>query len=177
MTKFKIRTQDKSVTLEEYKQANKNPIYIVLDNLRSAMNVGSIFRTADTILAQEILLCGTSVTPTNPKLQKTAMGAEKFVDWKYFKYTYEAIQYLKELGVKIYAIETTSISKNIFTMEKLDLPLAFVFGNEALGIEPEIIGMCDEVLEIPLQGFKNSLNVSNAAAIVLFETIRKMNLF
>ncbi len=170
----KIRTFDKFFI--EKNSLPTNDIYLVLDNLRSAYNVGNIIRTADAIRVNKILLCGTTPTPDNPKVQKTAMGAEKYVDWIYYKYTEDAINFLKEKKVDIYALETTRISKNLFEYDDIKLPSAFIFGNEALGIASHILIQTKAVLEIPVYGYKNSLNVSNTTAILLYEIARKLGI-
>lgn len=173
MNPFEIRNRDKVLLKEEYDKKEKNEIYLVLDNLRSAFNVGSIIRTADTLRIKQILLCGTTPDVTNEKIKKTSMEADEFVDTKYFKSTELAIKYLKEQSIDIYALETTSVSKNLYSMNIHKNPSAFIFGNEAMGISEHILMQVKEIIEVPVFGFKNSLNVSNTTGIVLFEIMRQ----
>ncbi|MBX3162895.1 MAG: RNA methyltransferase [Bacteroidetes bacterium] len=162
------------LTLEEFKSSQKQPIVLVLDNVRSLNNVGSAFRTADAFLIEEILLCGVTGTPPNKEIEKTALGATTSVKWQYFKTTLEALQYLKEKNYSVYAIEQAenSIALNKFTTQKNERT-AFVFGNEVYGVEQEVINTCQAVVEIPQIGTKHSLNISVSLGIVLWEVVRK----
>lgn len=170
---IKIRNCDNFAVANRYDKIQKSGIYIVLDNLRSVFNTGCIFRLADIVGANEVILCGTTATPENEKMKKTAMGTQSVVNWKYFANTQEAIEYLKQKNIPLYAFETTPISTNLFEMEFLPEPMAFMFGNEALGISEHILVQADTIVELPVMGFKNSLNVSTAAAISLYEVLRK----
>ncbi|OPX28578.1 MAG: hypothetical protein B1H06_02980 [Candidatus Cloacimonas sp. 4484_143] len=154
------------------KTRTKQPLYLILDNLRSSFNVGSIFRTAECFGVKEILLCGYTATPENPKVIKTAMGTTEFVSWQHFPSTEEAIIFLKEKGVTVFALETTTKAKNI---AKIIFPKssALLLGNEALGISKEILDLADDVVSIPLNGWKNSLNVGVTAAIACYEVSRQ----
>ncbi len=173
MNPFEIRNRDKQLLKSEYDKKEKNDIYIVLDNLRSAFNVGSIIRTADTLRIKKILLCGTTPDVSNEKIKKTSMEADEYLDTEYFKTTEDALKYLKDNNIDIYALETTSVSKNLYTMNLPKKPSAFIFGNEAMGIAEHTLMQAKEIIEVPVFGFKNSLNVSNTAGIVLFEVMRQ----
>ncbi len=154
------------------KQKKQQPLYLILDNLRSSFNVGSIFRTAECFGVKQILLCGYTATPENEKVQKTAMGTTEFVDWQHFKKTEKAIQFLREKNITIFALETTSKAK-IISSTMFTKPAALLLGNEALGIAKEILKLADEVVKIPLSGWKNSLNVGVTAAIACYEITRQ----
>ncbi len=161
-------------SVEEFKQANKNPIVLVLDNIRSLNNVGSAFRTADAFLLEAVCLCGVTGTPPNPEIHKTALGATDTVNWKHYKTTLECIEDLKRSGYTICSIEQAERATmlNDFTTEK-DKKYALVFGNEVYGVEQEVINKSDQVIEIPQFGSKHSLNVSVTIGIVCWELVRK----
>ena len=164
-------------SVEDFKMANKRPIVVVMDNIRSMHNVGSVFRTADGFLIDGICLCGFTPQPPHRDIHKTALGATETVDWLFYEQTTEAVTALKERGYKVYAIEQTegSISLEQFKEQYPNVKdefLAFVFGNEVDGVSEEVIAACDGVIEIPQWGMKHSLNISVAAAIVLWEFVR-----
>jgi tRNA G18 (ribose-2'-O)-methylase SpoU len=168
-------------SVSDFKLANKKPIVVVMDNIRSMHNVGSVFRTADAFLISGICLCGFTPQPPHRDIHKTALGATESVDWLYYEQTSEAILALKEQGYKVFAIEQTqgSISLENFKSyinEKSNIgsnnSLAFVFGNEVEGVSDEVLAICDGAVEIPQYGMKHSLNISIAAAIVLWEMVR-----
>ncbi len=165
-------------SLEEFKTSNKTPIIVVLDNVRSLNNIGSIFRTADAFLIEAIYLCGICATPPHKEIHKTALGAEDSVQWKYFTDTAEAISLLKEKEYILIAIEQT---ENSVSLEKFPIDhnknYALVFGNEVKGIQQEIINSCGRSVEIPQFGTKHSFNVSVSAGIVLWEWYRKIALY
>lgn len=159
-------------TVEEFKQAEKMPIIAVLENIRSAYNVGSVFRTADAFLLEGIYICGYTAHPPHKEIKKTALGADESVHWKHFKNSAEALEELRNNGYKIYAIEQV---KGSILLNKFSLPnekTAVVFGNEVSGVEQATIAKCDGCIEIPQLGMKHSLNISVAAGIVLWELIR-----
>ena len=160
-------------SVSEFRQSDKIPVVVVLENIRSAYNVGSVFRTADAFLLDGIYICGYSAFPPHKEIKKTALGAEETVHWKHFKTSKEAIEELKKEGYKIFAVEQAagSIKLNQFTdtAEKL----AVVFGNEVTGVEQSTIELSDGCIEIPQLGMKHSLNISVAAGIVLWEIIRR----
>ncbi len=164
-------------SVADFKMANKKPIVVVMDNIRSMHNVGSVFRTSDGFLIDGICLCGFTPQPPHRDIHKTALGATETVDWVYYENTPNAVNDLKHRGYKVYAIEQTegSISLGKFKELNPDLaafPMAFVFGNEVDGVDEEVISICDGVIEIPQWGMKHSLNISVAAAIVLWEFVR-----
>lgn len=160
-------------SVEEFKQSHKIPIIVVLENVRSAYNVGSVFRTADAFLLEGIYICGYTAYPPHKEIKKTALGAEETVRWQYYKNTADAIEKLKEEGYKVYAIEQAENSLVLqtvsFTPEE---KVAVVLGNEVTGVEQTTIEKCDACIEIPQLGMKHSLNVSVAAGVVLWELIR-----
>jgi tRNA G18 (ribose-2'-O)-methylase SpoU len=163
-------------SVEEFKTSKKLPVIIVLDNVRSLLNVGSIFRTADAFSIEAIYLCGITGTPPNKEIQKTALGATDSVSWKYFKNTSDAITELKKSDYYIYAVEQVkdSIKLNQFQLNEKHRKLAFVFGNEVNGVDDTVLQLCDTALEIPQTGTKHSLNVSVSAGIILWETFRQL---
>lgn len=162
------------ISAEEMKSVEKNPVTIVLDNIRSLNNIGSVFRTADAFLMEQIYLCGITATPPHRDIQKTALGATETVNWKHFSTTLEAIEQLKLQGYKIAAIEQTENSTflNEFNINK-DEKWALVFGNEVSGVDQEVINCCDVVVEIPQFGSKHSLNISVSAGVVLWEMLKQ----
>lgn len=159
-------------SVEEFKQADKMPIIAVLENIRSAYNVGSVFRTADAFLLEGIYICGYTAFPPHKEIKKTALGAEDTVHWRHFKNIKEAIEELRANGYKIYAVEqaTNSIKLNEYT--DANEKIAVIFGNEVTGMEQGTIALCDGCIEIPQLGMKHSLNISVAAGIVLWEIVR-----
>ena len=175
-TRFEIRNRDSPLSIEEYECQEKFPIHLVLDNLRSAFNVGSLFRTADTARISRILTCGYTAHPPHPRLEKTALGTLSYVGTEHFATTAAAVESLKGQRIPVYALETTSQSKSYVDV-RFPRPLGLVLGNEALGVDREIIDLCDEVVEIPMFGFKNSLNVASACSVVLFEILRQWGAF
>lgn len=149
-------------------------ITIVLDRLRSAYNTGNIFRIADAVGAREIITCGYTPSPPHPKLEKTAMGAEKYVRCRHFETSLQAVESLRIEGYKmILAVETGDNSVNAW-QQKYDFPLALIFGNEALGIEHGTINACDGIIGLPMFGKKISINVGNCAAAVLYSVLSKI---
>lgn len=152
--------------------ANKIPVYLILDNIRSAFNVGSIFRAAECVGASEILLCGYTATPNDPSVEKTALGTEKWIKFQNLRKTGEALDYVKNLGAQVIGLETSNKSKDLFNMD-LKKPTAFLLGNERFGLDAELLKSCDHIAAIPMFGHKNSLNVANATSIALFETRRQ----
>ena len=157
-------------TVEEFKQAEKNPVIAVLDNIRSMHNVGSVFRTADAFLIEAICLCGYTPQPPHRDIHKTALGATETVDWLYYPQAADAVLELKQRGYKVYAVEQAEGS---ILLGQLAVPagekIAVVFGNEVEGVQGELLKLCDGCIEIPQFGMKHSLNISVAAGIVLWE--------
>jgi len=158
---------------QDFRQAQKTPLTLVLDNVRSLNNVGSAFRTADAFLIKEICLCGVTGQPPNKEIEKTALGATQTVTWKHFASTLEVINDLKEKGVRVLAVEQTDKSTMLNQFEWDGQPTALVFGNEVYGVEQEVINACEGSLEIPQSGSKHSLNISVSVGIVLWELLRR----
>jgi 23S rRNA (guanosine2251-2'-O)-methyltransferase len=159
---------------QEFQKSEKFQLVIVLDNVRSMMNIGSVFRTADAFLLESILLCGITATPPHREIQKTALGATDSVHWEYFEDTTAAITMLKSKGYKVLAIEQAQCSHNLkdFFPEK-NQPYALVFGNEVKGVGEEALALCDAGIEIPQFGTKHSLNVAVSAGIVIWDFFSK----
>ncbi|MDR2910516.1 MAG: RNA methyltransferase [Bacteroidales bacterium] len=163
------------LTVEEYKNTKKNPIIVVLDNIRSCNNIGSVFRTSDALLVEKIYLCGITATPPNAEIHKTALDAEKSVEWGYFEKTEYAVTELKNNGYTVFAVEQVenSISLPDFDPAKFE-KIAIVFGNEVKGVHQKIINICHGSIEIPQYGTKHSFNVSVCAGIVLWDLFLKI---
>ena len=156
-------------TVEEFKQAEKFPVVIVLDNIRSQNNIGSAFRTGDAFRIESIYLCGITATPPHREIHKTALGAENTVDWKYFDTTIDAIKLLKEQGFKIVAVEQAAQSILLQNFEPgVTEKLALVFGNEVDGVDDLIMEIADYCVEIPQFGTKHSLNITVSLGIVIW---------
>ena len=192
----KLRTIEMNrLTLEEFKEAEKLPLIVVLDDVRSLYNVGSVFRSCDAFRVEGVYLCGITATPPNAEIHKTALGGEDSVDWEYFKTTEEAVEKLKEKGYFVYSIEqvegTTKLQnlpdahQKIFRQpseqekqENSSLPkgYAVIFGNEVKGVKQNVVDMSDGCLEIPQFGTKHSLNVSVTAGIVVWEFAKLLKL-
>ncbi|MDZ4844982.1 MAG: RNA methyltransferase [Chitinophagales bacterium] len=158
------------LTKDEFIQSDKTPVLIVLDNVRSLYNVGSVFRTADAFRVEAIYLCGITATPPHREIHKTALGADETVAWKYFKTVEEAIAELKAQGWKIAAIEQAegSIALDKFSVEK-NTKIALVFGNELGGVSNAVMKSADACIEIPQTGTKHSLNISVSVGVVVWE--------
>ena len=171
----KLRTHELNrLNADQYQKAEKSPIVVILDNIRSCNNIGSIFRTSDALLIDSVYLCGITAQPPHRDIHKTALDAEKTVRWKYFKHSEEAVIRLKEDGYKVYAIEQTekSIKLPDFCPAKGER-LALIFGNEVKGVQQKIVDLCDGAIEIPQFGMKHSFNVSVSAGIVLWDIFAK----
>jgi 23S rRNA (guanosine2251-2'-O)-methyltransferase len=162
-------------TVQEFQQAEKNRIIVVLENIRSMQNVGSVFRTADAFLIEAIYLIGYTPQPPHRDIHKTALGATETVQWNYFNTTAEAMNLLKAEGYKVYGIEQVENSISLEQFQRnADDKVALIFGNEATGVEQETLAQCDGCIEIPQLGMKHSLNISVAAGVVLWEMVRTM---
>ena len=174
MRKLKNSELDR-LSVDEYKETEKTPITVVLDNVRSCNNIGSVFRTSDALLIEKIILCGITATPPNKDIHKTALDAEKSVPWEYFEETEAAVNQLKENGYRVYAVEQVenSISLPDFIPEK-NQKLALVFGNEVKGVQQSVVNCCDGAIEIPQYGTKHSFNISVSAGIVLWDLVYKV---
>jgi tRNA G18 (ribose-2'-O)-methylase SpoU len=157
-------------SIEQFRESEKSPFIIVLDNVRSHSNVGSIFRTADAFLTESVYLCGITATPPHREIQKTALGASESVPWKYFKKTEEAIEELRDKGYRIIGIEQTEGSTELQDVKIIQgEKYSLVFGHEVNGVDQDIINMCDQCVEIPQFGTKHSFNIAISAGIVLWE--------
>ena len=165
-------------TVEQFRKTEKAPFIIILDNVRSQSNVGSIFRTADAFLTEAIYLCGITSQPPHREIQKTALGATESVTWKYFPDTSVALAELKVKGYKLIAIEQVegSIALQDLQIDK-DQKYAFVFGHEVNGVDQEIVNSCDLCVEIPQFGTKHSFNIAISEGIVLWEVSKKIESF
>lgn len=163
------------LTTDEFKEQPKLPLVIVLDNVRSHLNVGSVFRTADAFLVEAIYLCGITGTPPHRDIYKTALGATETVNWKHFETTLQAVNELKQNGYTIIAIEQAegATMLNEFKPEP-NLKYAVVFGNEVEGVEQAVVSASDVVAEIPQYGTKHSLNISVSVGIVVWDVVQKM---
>jgi len=174
MRKLKNSELDR-LSVEEYKETEKTPITVVLDNIRSCNNIGSVFRTSDALLIEKVMLCGITATPPNTEIHKTALDAEKSVPWEYFETTEQAVNLLKERGYLIFAVEQveSSIMLPDFTPETAT-KYALVFGNEVKGVQQSVVDLCDGAIEIPQYGTKHSFNISVSAGIVLWDLVHKI---
>ena len=159
------------IDVKSFKSIKKTPLIVVLDNIRSLNNIGSIFRTCDAFLVSKIYLCGITAKPPNRKINKTALGSTESVEWEYFKSTIKLIEKLKSEGVKIWSIEQVERAQKLNYIEKIDSKLkhAIVFGNEIKGVDQKIIDISENTIEINQYGTKHSLNVSVAAGIVIWK--------
>lgn len=174
MRKLKNSELDR-LSVDEYKEMEKTPITVVLDNIRSCNNIGSVFRTSDALLIEKVVLCGITATPPNKDIHKTALDAEKSVPWEYFEETEVAVKNLKETGYRVWAVEqvVNSVLLPDFTPEK-DQKLALVFGNEVKGVKQSVVDLCHGAIEIPQYGTKHSFNISVSAGIVLWDLVYKL---
>lgn len=174
--KVKKITELERITVEEFRAVKKTPLVIVLDNIRSLNNVGSVFRTSDAFLIESLYLCGITACPPNAEIHKTALGAEDSVDWHYLENTNEAIDILKGQGFVICAVEQ---AKGSIMLDHLEVDssrkYAIVLGNEVNGVQQAVVDNCDCCIEIPQYGTKHSLNVSVATGIVVWEIFRQIN--
>ena len=163
------------LSVDEFKVADKIPVVVVLDHVRSCNNVGSIFRTSDALLIEKIYLCGITATPPDKEIHKTALGSENTVDWEYFGTTQEIIEILKNKGYTMIAIEQVEGSIELQDyVPSTDEKLALIFGNEVKGVQQEVVNLCDKTIEIPQFGTKHSFNISVSAGIVLWEIFKKV---
>lgn len=174
----KLRNDElERLSAEEFKRAHKLKITVILDNVRSQHNIGSVFRTADSFFIERIILCGICAVPPTPEIHKSALGAEFSVDWQYYKNTSEAVAALKEEGYIIISVEQAENSVMLHNFEPdPDKKYALVFGNEVKGVSQDVVDMSDTVLEIPQFGTKHSLNISVSAGAVLWECCKKLKL-
>jgi tRNA G18 (ribose-2'-O)-methylase SpoU len=175
MRKLKV-TELRRLSLAQYKDSPKLPLVVVLDNVRSLYNIGSVFRTCDAFRVEALCLCGITACPPHPEIHKTALGAEDAVDWTYFQHTAEALQTLKSNGYILCAVEQAQGSAMLHTfMPGKENKYALIFGNEVKGVQQTVVDLCDHCLEIPQYGTKHSLNVSVSAGIVLWDLFTKLD--
>ena len=164
------------LSAEDYKTIEKTPLVLILDNVRSALNVGSAFRTADAFALHSIALCGISAQPPHREILKTALGAEQSVDWVYFEDTVSAVKYYKNNGFRICAVEQAEGSIMLQDFVWNEKPISIVFGNEVDGVSDDVLQLSDACIEIPQFGTKHSLNISVSMGIVIWELFRKLKL-
>ncbi len=173
MKKLSMEELDR-LSVSQFREIDKIPVVVVLDNIRSQHNIGSVFRTADAFRIESIHLCGITATPPNREIQKTALGATESVNWKYYSTTMESLIELKKQGYSIIAIEQADESKPINDFKpQIFNKMALVFGNEVYGVQDEVMSICDDCIEIPQYGTKHSLNVSVSAGIVIWDVYNK----
>lgn len=174
MRKLKI-TDLHRLTVEEFHKVKKLPLIVVLDDIRSMHNIGSVFRTSDAFLVDKIYLCGITATPPNAEIHKTALGAEDTVEWKYFESTIDAVNELHKYGFTVISIEQVEGSTMLDKVKlDSDKKYAVIMGNEVKGVKQEVVNICDGCIEIPQYGTKHSLNVSVTTGIILWELASKM---
>ena len=171
----KLKNKDlQRINIEEFKNIEKTPITIVLDNIRSALNVGSVFRTSDAFLIENIILCGITATPPNKEIRKAALGASDSVNWEFEEDTINAVSKLKNKGYHIMGIEQAEKSSKLNNFTLPNKPIAIIMGNEVKGVAQNVIDICDEVMEIPQFGTKHSLNIAVTTGIVVWELWKKL---
>ncbi len=172
----KLRNKELNrLTLEEFKKIEKTPVIVILDNVRSLNNVGSVFRTSDALCLQEIYLCGITPVPPHNDIHKTALGAEDSMAWSYFNDTIEAMDLLKDKGYKVYCVEQAEGSISLVNFKPVNNEkIALIFGNEVKGVQQKAINNSDGCIEIPQFGTKHSFNISVSAGIVLWEATKHM---
>jgi 23S rRNA (guanosine2251-2'-O)-methyltransferase len=174
MRKLEV-TELNRITTEEYKNAKKLPLVVVLDNVRSMYNVGSVFRTADAFRIEKICLCGITSTPPHSEIHKTALGAEMSVDWQSYPDAIQAVEELKKQGYYVFSIEQVEGSVKLPELElEKDTKYAVVLGNEVKGVDQKVVDISDGCIEIPQYGTKHSLNVSVTAGIIMWTFLEKM---
>lgn len=161
------------ITVEEYKKAEKTALTVVLDNVRSLNNIGSVFRTADAFRVERLCLCGITATPPHRDIHKTALGAEDSVDWTYCEATVQCVEQLKAQGYRVYAVEQVDESVMLNEWQAPEGPIAIVLGNEVEGVDEAVLPHCHGCIEIPQFGTKHSLNISIAAGILIWELWRQ----
>lgn len=162
-------------SVDDFKNSEKIPLVVILDNIRSQHNIGSVFRTSDAFMVEKIYLCGITSCPPNKEIHKTALGATESVDWEYIENTEAIVEKLKQEGYKVYSIEQTekSVSLPDFKIEK-NTKYAVVFGHEVKGVSQSVVDLSDGVIEIPQFGTKHSLNISVSAGIVIWDLFKKI---
>ncbi len=178
MEKRKLKNNElERKSVYEFKESDKTPLIVILDNVRSLNNIGSVFRTCDAFLIQKIYLCGITATPPHKDIQKTALGATETVEWEYAQNTLDVVHQLKQENIKVFAIEQAenSIMLHNFVTEPSGT-LAVVFGNEVKGVHQEVVSASNGVIEIPQFGSKHSLNIAVSVGVVLWDLFKKLSL-
>ncbi len=172
----KLRTIEMNrLSVEEFKESDKLPLVVVLDDVRSMYNVGSVFRTGDAFRIEAVYMCGISATPPSTEIHKTALGAEDSVEWRYFPSAVEAVEHLHSEGYEVYAVEQAEGSTKLHEFSPaLNKRYAVVMGNEVKGVHQEVIDLCDGCLEIPQFGTKHSMNVSVTTGIIIYSFAHKL---
>ena len=172
----KIRNSELDrISIEDFKQAPKTPLIIVLDNVRSLNNIGSVFRTADAFLVEKIYLCGITATPPHRDIQKTALGATDSVTWEYAENTLDVVQKLKDEGVQVASVEQTEDAVVLQQVQpNASKKMAVIFGHEIKGVSQDVVSASDMVIEIPQHGTKHSLNISVSAGVVIWDLFVKL---
>ena len=177
MKRRKLKLEELNrISIKEFQETEKIPLVVVLDNVRSQNNIGSVFRTSDAFLVEEIILCGITATPPNTEIHKTALGAEDSINWRYFEDTLTALNSLKTEGYIIYSIEQTENSQSLELLQ-LDKhkKYAVILGHEVHGVRQDIINLSDGCIEIPQYGTKHSLNVSVTAGIAIWDFFKQLH--
>ncbi len=176
MKRRKLKLEELNrISVKEFHEAEKIPLVVVLDNIRSQNNIGSVFRTSDAFLVEEIILCGITATPPNTEIHKTALGAEDSVNWRYFEDTIVALENLKVRDYTIFSIEQTENSLSLETLQlDKNKKYAVILGHEVHGVKQEVVNASDGCIEIPQFGTKHSLNVSVTAGIVIWDFFKQL---
>ncbi|MBF0274966.1 MAG: hypothetical protein HQK84_07020 [Nitrospinae bacterium] len=169
----KAEIRKTKLSREEFVKVQRNPIYIVLDSLKSAHNIATILRLADAVLAEKVFICGNTVSLPNKKIIKFAKGTEKWVDWEYHKSSVDVISSLKEKGVSIVALEIANQSIE-YSELKTEFPVCLILGREDHGVSNKALELSDHIVHLPILGMGNSINVSTAASVVMYEFIKQL---
>lgn len=163
------------INIDQFKEAKKFPLVVILDNIRSMHNIGAVFRTGDAFRIEKLYLCGITATPPDKEITKTAIGATESVDWEYNKSTLEVVEKLKTEGYKIYALEQCDNAEQLNTFQPDQDKIAVIFGNEVKGVQQDVVDACEGAIEIPQYGTKHSLNISVSAGILIWDLFLKQN--
>jgi len=170
-----IDIQNSKPSIDKIKKTKRTPVYVLLDNIRSLHNVGSIFRTSDASMVEKIYLCGITGQPPRKEISKTALGAEEIVPWEYRDDAIELIKELKKSGIKIIAVELAKDAQ-IYYKKEYSFPICFILGHEVMGISDEIMEIVDDAIYVPMYGRANSLNVATCYGIIVYDAVRKLNI-
>jgi tRNA G18 (ribose-2'-O)-methylase SpoU len=165
-------SRDRHFDASEVLSRPRKPVHLILDNLRSAFNVGSIIRTSDAASLACVHLCGITPLPPHPQIARTALGATRYVPWLHHETALDAVGHVRSLGCRVYALETTERAASYWSA-RFDAPLALVVGHEVSGITPDVLDSADEIVFIPMNGVKNSINVATSVGIVVYEILRR----